>query len=65
VAGATFYGGVESATLGETSLELRFRVEAAAALGVSRDLPLCFADRADADAARAGLRRVGVKTTGI
>jgi hypothetical protein len=62
--GATFYGGVESVKLDGTSLELRFVAEAAAALGIARDLLLILADRADADAARAGLRRLGVAITG-
>ena len=62
--GATFYGGVESAKLEETSLELRLRREAAAALGLSTNLLLRLADESAADKARAGLRRVGIATSG-
>ena len=62
--GATVYGGVESAKLTETSLELRLRAEAAAALGLSRNLLLRFADESSAEDARAGLRRVGIATAG-
>jgi len=61
--GATFYGGVESATLDGGNLELRFAAEAAAALGTSRDLLVRLSDRADAEAVRAGFRRVGILTT--
>ena len=61
--GATFYGGIESAKLDGAELELRLAAEAAAALGMPTDLLLRFTDRAEAEAARAGFRRVGVTTT--
>jgi hypothetical protein len=46
-AGATFYGGVKSAKLARTNLELQLTTEAAAALGLSRDLLLRLDDRAE------------------
>jgi immunity protein 10 of polymorphic toxin system len=58
--GGTYYGGVKSAKLSGMDLELQLTTEAAAALGVSDDLRLRFEDRAEAEAARGGLRRVGV-----
>ena len=63
--GATFYGGVESAKLAETDLELQLSAEAAGALGLSAELLLRFAGHAEAEAARAGLRRVGIATVGL
>jgi hypothetical protein len=58
--GARVYGGVESATLRGTTLELQLSTEAAAVLGLSESLVLHFEDRVEAESARAGLRRVGI-----
>ena len=47
--GATVYGGVESATLNGTSLELQLTAETAAVLGLSESLVLRFEDPAQAE----------------
>jgi hypothetical protein len=61
--GATVYGGVESAKLNWTNLEVQLTAEAAAALGLSRKLVLLVANLDEAESARDGLRRVGIVAT--
>jgi hypothetical protein len=60
--GATFYGGVESATVTGLDMELRLTPEAAGVLGVPCKLLLRFENGVAIDKACRGLRRVGVAT---
>jgi hypothetical protein len=58
--GATFYGGVESAWLSGTGLELRLRAEAAEALGLPTELVLRLRDDEAVEAAVDALGHVGI-----
>lgn len=58
-AGATIYGGVESASLSGTDIELHLTTEAVAMLGVPGKLLLRVEDEDAADVALNGLRRMG------
>jgi hypothetical protein len=63
--GATYYGGVLSATFAGTVLQLQLTHEAAQALGCTDELALQLQDEAAVQMVRDGLRRLGISAAGV